>query len=156
MPTTFLAQLWRGEKKTCSHCEPVCRRCVPAQAGCTQTAGMRQSGCIAGRHVALLGTWDTGQAHQSMRGEVCRSRRSERPFDLEASRADAVPTMTFLHSPFRKRGIRAGHIFCPSCRLPSRWLESTPKGPCVSLDAGAVEVDDQRYVTQSRFSFAPP
>jgi hypothetical protein len=56
-----------------------------------------------------------------MRVEVCRSRRSGRRFDLEASRADAVPTIprAVLHSPFRNRGIRAGHIFCPSCRLPS-------------------------------------
>ena len=135
MPTTFLAPRWRGEKKRCSHCERACRRCVPGQAGCTRTAGLGQSGCTAGKHAVPLGIWDTGQAHQSMRGEVCRSRCSERPFDLEASRADGVPTIprAVLHSPFRNRGIRAGHIFCPSCWLPSLLMLVYSKGQCVSL-----------------------
>lgn len=108
----------------CSHCERAYRQCVPGQAGCTQSAGLGQSGCTAGTHAVLLGTWDTGQAHRSIMGEVCRSRRSGRPFDLEAFRADAFPTIprAFLLSPFRNRGIRAGHIFCPSCRLPSRLV----------------------------------
>jgi hypothetical protein len=59
-----------------------------------------------------------------MKGEVCRSRRSGRRFDLESSRADADPTipLVFLHSPFRIRDTRAGHIFCPSCLLPSRLV----------------------------------
>ena len=67
-------------------------------------------------------------------GRSVRSRRSGRRFDLEASRADAVPTIprAFLLSPFRNRGIRAGRIFCPSCRLPHLWCQSTPKRPCVS------------------------
>jgi hypothetical protein len=135
MPTTFLVPRWPADKRTCTHCERACRRCVPTQAGCTQIAGLGQSGCTAGRHAVLLGIWDTGQAHQSMRGEVCRSRCSGRPFDLEASRADAAPTIprAFLLFLFRNRGIRAGHIFCPSCGYPHVWIQSTPKRQCVSL-----------------------
>jgi hypothetical protein len=135
MPTTFRAQRWHEAKRRCSHCECACRRCVPGQAGCTRTAGLGQSGCTAGRHAVPLGIWDTGQTHQSLREAVYRSRCSGRPFDLEASPADAVPTIprAFLLSPFRNRGIRAGHIFCPSCDLPSLVVLVYSKEQCVSL-----------------------
>ena len=122
MPLTFPAPLWRGEKRTCRHCEHAYRQCVPGQAGCTQSAGLEQSGRTAGTHAVLLGTWDTGRAHQSTRGGVYRSRCSGRRFDLEASRVEAVPTIrrTFHQTPFRIRGTRADHTFCLSYRLPSR------------------------------------
>ena len=85
--------------------------------------------CSSARH---LEHWPSPSVKE---GEVCRSQRSGRPFGLEASRADAVPTIprAFLLSPFRNRGIRAGHIFCPSCWLPSLLMLVYSKEQCVSL-----------------------
>jgi len=99
--------------------------------------------CISARH---LGHWPS----PSLRGSVCRSRCSGKRFDLEASRADAVPTIprAFLLSPFRNRGTRADHIFCLSCGCPHVWFQSTPKQPWGSLrcrDAFLVHTDPFRH-----------
>jgi hypothetical protein len=138
MPTTFRAPRWREAKRRCTHCERACRRCVPGQAGCTQTADLGQGGYTVGRHAVLLGTWDTGQAHQSMRGEVCAAvgaakdgstwkhpgrTRSRRSLKLSSPLlfGFAVPPLTIL-------SVR--HAVCPHV-----WFSLLQSGHVFHLDA---------------------